>query len=206
MAIIDKAGKLADAINSRSARLELGCGPRKKHPDHIGVDVLDYDCVDVVGDLVEVIESIPDETVDAIRTYHTLEHLAGLPSIVDEFTRVLKKRGECEIVVPHFSNPYYYSDVTHKTPFGLYTFSYLTEDKLFKRRVPDYKRAFGLELVAARLVFKSPRPFYGRYALRRCLEYVVNSCSYAKEFYEENLTGIIACYEIRFFLIKRAVT
>jgi hypothetical protein len=29
-----------------------------------------------------------------------------------------------EIIVPHFSNPHYYSDPTHVRFFGLYTMSY----------------------------------------------------------------------------------
>src|SRR6185312_2948084 len=39
---------------------------------------------------------------------------------------VLEPGGEFRAVVPHFSNLHFYSDPTHRTFFGLYTFSYLS--------------------------------------------------------------------------------
>ena len=47
-----------------------------------------------------------------------------------EITRVLKKNGKANIFVPHFSNPYYYSDYTHKRFLGLYTFYYFVETEM----------------------------------------------------------------------------
>jgi hypothetical protein len=40
--------------------------------------------VDVVGDIFEVLATVPDGTVDAVHSYHFLEHVAPLDGIVRE--------------------------------------------------------------------------------------------------------------------------
>ncbi len=71
----DKQGKLANALKAGSVELELGCGDHRYYPNAIGVDQLDYDCVDVIGDLFEVLRSIGDNTVDAVRSSLCYEHV-----------------------------------------------------------------------------------------------------------------------------------
>ena len=58
----------------------------------------------------------------------------------------------------------------------------------------------GFELQRVKLVFKSPRPFYGRYAIKKLFQMVFNLNRYAMEFYEENLCWMIPCYEICYVL------
>ena len=119
-----------------------------------------------------------------------------------ESARVLKPGGILNIVVPHFSNPYYYSDYTHRTAFGLYSMCYFTGNTLFRRRVPQYC-ALPLELVDVGLVFKSTPPFYFRHAIKRLFGLGVNMSRYTQEIYEECLCWLIPCYEIEYLLRKR---
>ena len=167
------------------------------------IDALPFDDVDVVGDVFEVLAAIPARSVEAIHSYHFLEHVTPLPQLLEECARVLRPRGLMHAVVPHFSNPYFYSDYTHKQTFGLYSFSYLTDDALFRRRVPSYlvEPAFTLEDV--RLEFKAPPPFYVRYGLRRLLTAWVNTSRLTQEWYEAGWTGIFPCYEIDFTLRRK---
>ena len=95
-----------------------------------------------------------------------------------------------------FSNPYYYSDPTHQTPFGLYTFSYFAEDHLLRRQVPSYARRPEFAVRSLTLGFKSPRPFYGRFAVKRALQILINLNHWTKELYEENLCYLMPCYEL----------
>ncbi len=182
--------------------LELGCGDRKRHPDAIGVDLRDLPGVDVVGDVFDVLARIPDGSVDEVHSYHFLEHLDRIDRLVHQLARIVKPGGRVTTVVPHFSNPYYYSDPTHRTPFGLYSFSYLARDELFSRRVPQYGGDSGFRLVRARLVFKAPRPFVVRYAIARAIGVVVNSCTFAQELYEGVLSPWLPCYEVEFVLSR----
>ena len=198
----DKSGKLQALIQARGGVLELGCGPARRHPEAVTIDALDFDGVDVVGDIFEVLATVPDGTVDAVHSYHFLEHVAPLDGIVRELARVLKPGGLLHTVVPHFSNPYFYSDYTHRH-FGMYSFSYLADDGIFRRSVPRYQLDTGLILEDVRLNFKAARPFYVRYALRRALGVLVNSSRLTQEWYEAGWTGVFPCYELDFKVRRR---
>jgi SAM-dependent methyltransferase len=196
MAITDKAGLLPGL---KDVALDLGCGPRKRIPTDIGIDALDYDGVDLVGDVYEVLAQIGDCTIDRVSSYHFMEHVVNLPLLLTEIARVLKPGGKLEVVVPHFSNPYYYSDHTHRNPFGLYTFSYLAEGDLFRRAVPQYS-APRYRLLDVQLRLKAAPPFYGRYAFKRAVGFLVNSSRYMQELYEESFCYLVPCYEIAYRL------
>src|SRR5579883_1488923 len=202
MAVVDKNYKLADSLTRGCVRLELGCGERKRDASAIGVDCLDTEQTDVIADIYELLDCLPDCSVESITSHHCFEHLPDLARLVNQIARVLKPAGRCEFVVPHFSNPYFASDATHRTPFGLYTMSYFADDSIFRRRVPTYQRALRLRLEDVQLEFKSCRPFYARFAVKRFFSFLVNRSRYFQEFYEENLVGIFPCYELRFRLSK----
>jgi len=183
---------------SREVCLELGCGPCKRHVDAIGIDVLDYDGVDLVGDVFDVLKLFPDNSVDAVMAYHFIEHVADLPGLMSVLARIVKPGGSLELVAPHFSNPYFYSDPTHKQTFGLYTFCYYAESRLFKREVPSYVRNPVFSLAGVDLIFKSNRPFYFRYGVKTLMGFLFNSSAFMREFYEENLCYMFPCYEVRY--------
>ncbi len=200
MGILDKRDALADLASRDRVVLELGCGDRKRDPSWIGVDRLDGDGVDIVGDVREVMERLPDGSVDEVHSFHVLEHVEDVVGLVRELGRVLKVGGTAEIVVPHFSNPYFYSDLTHRSFFGLYSFSYLAKDRVFSRKVPRYVDTVDFELVRVDLVFKSSPPFYLRHALKKGFGLLFNATRYTKELYEELFCSLIPCYEVRFLL------
>jgi SAM-dependent methyltransferase len=195
MAILDKRDRLAQL---QGATLELGCGGHKRHPEAIGIDALDYECVDIVGDVYEVLEQVPAASLKAVYSYHFFEHVTDLPRLMDLLARVIRPDGVLNVVVPHFSNPYYYSDYTHRGFFGLYSFSYLVSDSIHRRKVPTYGREVRFELSRAELIFKSPPPFYVRYAFKQILQVVFNWNGWTRELYEENFCYLFPCYEIRF--------
>jgi ubiquinone/menaquinone biosynthesis C-methylase UbiE len=202
MEIIDKKNVLLNLHADKKIKLELGCGSKKKHDDAIGIDALDYPCVDIVGDIFDVLQKIPDETIHEIYSYHFFEHVENLSLLMKELERVIIHKGKLKVVVPHFSNPYYYSDYTHKNPFGLYSFSYFTRDSIFTRKAPTYKKTPVFNLTKVILIFKSPRPFYFRWLFKKMFQYIFNLNNYMKELYEENFCYFIPCYEIQYEMIK----
>jgi SAM-dependent methyltransferase len=202
MAINDKHGLLADIPTMSSPVLELGCGGRRRWPEAISVDLLDHPTVDIVGDVFEVLPEIGDGALGSVKTSHFLEHIEDLDGLMRELARVLSPGGTVEAVVPHFSNPYYYSDPTHRRFFGLYTFSYMCSEELFRRRVPQYGTPLPMRVTSVDLVFQSTRPFYARHALKRALGFVFNLSRFSKEFYEENLTWLFPCYSVRYVLTR----
>lgn len=202
MEMLDKKNTLQRLAGLDYVALELGCGANKRISNAIGVDAIDYACVDIVGDAMEILKSFPCGSVDAVYSYHFFEHLPDVSAMLDEVARIMKPGGQMEVVVPHFSNPYFYSDPTHKTFFGLYTFCYFSRSTLFSRQVPTYGKEVEFELVAADLIFKSTRPFIVRHGIKKLFGKVFNCCIYMKEFYEENLCHLFPCYEIKYQLRK----
>lgn len=183
--------------------LELGCGQHKKNLDAIGIDLIDYECVDIVGDIFEVLSKIPDSVVKTIYTYHFLEHIAEIDDLIKEIHRVLSDDGKLFVVVPHFSNPFYYSDLTHKVTFGLYSFAYYSENN-FKRKVPSYQNGLLFNQESVNLIFKSYPPRYLRHSFKKGIGILFNLNNFMREFYEENLTYLFPCYEVSYILTKKS--
>lgn len=178
--------------------LELGCGPRKRHADALGVDALDYPGVDLVGDVFAVLRALPDACVRAVHAYHFFEHVEDLGTLLDELARVMEEGALLDVEVPHFANPYFYSDPTHHRFFGLYTFCYLAEDALFARKVPRYGREPRFRQVDVQLDFNSPFPVRG--LIKRAFGRVFNLTRWLQEFHEENLCHLLPCYQVRYAL------
>jgi ubiquinone/menaquinone biosynthesis C-methylase UbiE len=200
MPLLDKTDVLPRLATMPRVVLELGCGSTKRDSTAIGVDVMDLPGVDIVGDIFEVLSSFPATSVDAIQCYHFVEHLEDLPRLMQECARVMKGEATLTIVVPHFSNPYFYSDYTHRRFFGLYTFSYLAAESPFRRQVPLYGHVPRFRIDDVQLGFKSTRPFYVRHAIKRMQGALFNSSRWCQEWYEENLCWICPCYEVCYTL------
>jgi len=114
---IDLAARLA---GEKTIIVVLGCGPDKKD-DRIGIDRLDLPGVDIVTDLELGLPFFPDHSVDEIQSNSILEHVNNFEALMKDIARILKPGGKHHIFVPHFSNPYYYSDYTHTNAFLGYT-------------------------------------------------------------------------------------
>jgi hypothetical protein len=197
--IRDKKGLL---VAPQRAKLDLGCGSRKHRSDYIGVDLLDHPEVDVVGDAVAVLASLPAGCLERVYSSHFLEHLGDLDGLLRELERTMATGAELEIIVPHFSNPYFYSDPTHTRTFGLYSFGYYVKDTFLRRQVPRYGNDTAFRMTSISLNFKSSPPFYVRYGIKRLIGLLVNMSRWCKEFYEENLCFLLPCYEVRFLMVR----
>jgi predicted SAM-dependent methyltransferase len=183
--------------------LELGPGETKQFDYCIGLDMMNKSSVDFVCDLSSGFPFIQDNSVDEILSSHFLEHINDLPFFLSEVNRVLKPNGKMINVVPHFSNPYYYSDYTHKSFWGLYSMAYFSKNSYFKRKVPTYYNTLNFNIVEVKLIFRSD--FYFRNIFKRFLTRLFNSSRYMKELYEESFSYIFPCYEI-YFVIQKGVS
>jgi len=132
--------------------------------------------------------------------HHVIEHVENIEFLMKEIFRILKKGGEFIGTVPHFSNPYFYSDYTHNKFFGLYTFNYFSNRQYFYRQVPMYYNDLDINIEEIKLIFKSP--FRIRNLFKKFFTIFINSSKYLQEFYEENLVYLFPCYEIYFRLKK----
>ncbi len=174
--------------------IELGSGPSKK-PGRIGIDHIDLPNVDIVADMEEGLPFLPDDSVDEIYCRSVLEHIQNFEALMREIVRVLKKNGKAHVFVPHFSNPFYYSDYTHKKFFGLYTFYYFVEtEHQLKRKVPNFYTDIRINIISQRLVFRSPFRFSRQ--IKKALGFLINCHRFVMEFYEQHLCYIFPCHGI----------
>ncbi|MFB0523992.1 MAG: methyltransferase domain-containing protein [Phycisphaerae bacterium] len=160
--------------------VELGCGLQKKE-GRIGIDVIDLPNVDIVADIEQGLPFLPDDSVDQIHCRSVFEHIENFESLMREIVRVLKKEGKAYVFVPHFSNPYCYSDYTHKRPFGLYTFYYFvnTEHQL-KRKVPNFYTDIRINIISQRLLFRYP--FWVTHQIKKIFGFMFNCHRSLQEF------------------------
>lgn len=194
MSFVDRAGRLQGFTRETPGALELGCGPSKVDPTAVGVDMLDHPAVDVVGEAVEVLTSLPEGSVARVHSAHFFEHVPDLDGLMAALSRAVADGGVVTVTVPHFANPYYHSDPTHVRPFGLYSFSYLAAAPLLHRQVPRYGKDYRFEVTSLHLGFTSP--WYLRRMLRKVVEVFANLSNSTREFYEENLVYVVPPYEL----------
>lgn len=202
MEIIDNENreKFIQLIKDKNAVIiEIGCGEKKKDPASIGIDLVALHGVDIVANLENGLEFIPDNSVDEISSSHVLEHIVNFEALMKDIHRILKPGGLHKVTVPHFSNPHYYSDFTHKRFFGLYTFEYFSRisDQTLNRKVHDFYVTFHFKVTYRRFNFKknlSPRNIINIIIA----EPLFNASDYMKELYEDKFAFSFPCRELYF--------
>lgn len=183
--------------------LELGCGHKRDLPHAIGIDVLDYPGVDVIGDVYDVLAALPPDSVDEVFSSHFFEHLEDPEQMVAALARVVRPGGTVTTLVPYFSHPPFYSDPTHRATYGLYSFSYLAEETRFQREVPNYFGEHAFEVTDIELLFRAPKPNYVRYGVCKVVQKVVNRRPRAQEKYELKWCWIFPAKEIVYTMKRR---
>jgi SAM-dependent methyltransferase len=194
MDVVSKVNLESMIRDGRKIVLELGCGHRKKG-GRIGVDKLDLPDVDIVANLEEGLSFLPESSVDEIHCRSLLEHIENFEDLMCEIVRVLKSDGIAYVFVPHFSNPCFYSDYTHKRFFGLYTFYYFSDaEHQLGRKVPAFYTDVKIRILSQRLVFRSSFKFVNPF--KKLVGWFVNLHSVLQEYYEENLCYLFPCHGI----------
>jgi len=174
--------------------IELGCG-QKRIEGRVTIDKIDQPHVDIVADIEDGLPFLPDNSVDEIHCRSVLEHINNFEDLLREIVRVLKKDGKAYVFVPHFSNPYYYSDYTHKRFFGLYSFYYFVEPQYqLKRKVPCFYTDIRINIISQKLVFRSP--FFFSKIIKKLVGFIINTHRSVMEFYELHLCYIFPCHGI----------
>jgi ubiquinone/menaquinone biosynthesis C-methylase UbiE len=188
-----------DLEAGKPLRIDIGSGPRPR-PGFYALDQLELEGIDIVADLNEPLALLPDSCAEHVFSSHTLEHVEKLLPLLAEIHRIARPGGLIELIVPHFSDPYAYSDPTHVRFFGLYTMSYFveTEKQPHRRKVPAFYSRVRFELESVYLAF------YRTNLLDRLVvpvfRYLVNMSAWSQNFYERRLSWLFPAAEIRYRL------
>ena len=108
--------------------LDVGCGVNK-YEGAIGLDNNPHTSADVIHDLGSVPYPFPDNEFDLIVSRHVIEHVPDVMAFVGELHRITKPGGTIRLVTPHYTNPDWATDPTHRNHFNSYSFNTFMPDR-----------------------------------------------------------------------------
>ena len=180
-------------------RIELGSGgaPRK---GFYALDLRELPGVDGLADLNEPLSLLPDDSVEHVYSRHVLEHVAELDVVLGEMRRITRRDGLVEIIVPHHTNPYGYSDPTHVRFFGLYTMHYYVEPEKqgLKRLLPAFYSDIRFEVDSIEIDFY--RETRADRIIAPMMKRFVNLSLATQDFYERRLAPFYHAWQITYRL------
>lgn len=188
-----------DLAEGRAIRLDLGCG-KSARSGFYSVDHLEMDGVDIVADLNKPLHLLPRDCSEYIYSRHVFEHIHDFLPLMREIHRITKPDGIIEIIVPHFSNVYGYSDPTHIRFFGLYSMYYFVSPDCQpkRRKVPEFYtdarfrvKSLTIEFYRSSIFDKLLAPIFAK---------IVNFNIYTQDFYERRLSYLFHAWQIRYVL------
>ena len=182
------------------AWLDVGCG-NAKTPGALGIDGNPDTQADVVHNLDHYPWPLPSSAFDRLICRHIVEHVADLVSFMRELHRVARPGASVEIVTPHFSSRFSYTDPTHVRHLGLRSFDYFLPKRTLRHTfwtrlfvtqyaVPDFYVQPLFELQFAHLRLARPFRLTG-------LQHLANRYP---DFYELYLTFFFPARDLTFVL------
>lgn len=102
--------------------LDVGCG-QNKVPGAVGLDSNPRSHADVIHDLGVFPYPFADNEFDEIVSRHVIEHVPDVIGFVSELHRITKPDGLIKLVTPHYSNPDWATDPTHRNHFNSFSFN-----------------------------------------------------------------------------------
>lgn len=111
--------------------LDVGCGMNKAE-GAIGLDSNPRTHADVIHDLGEFPYPFADNEFDCVVANHVVEHVPDVMSFIAELHRVTRAGGTIRLLTPHYTNPDWANDPTHRNHINSYTFNtYMTGRQIY---------------------------------------------------------------------------
>ena len=102
--------------------LDVGCGANKTK-GAIGLDNNPRTAADVIHDLGVVPYPFPDNEFDLVVSNHVVEHVPDVMAFIGELHRITRNGGRIRLLAPHYTNPDWANDPTHRNHINSYTFN-----------------------------------------------------------------------------------
>lgn len=172
--------------------LDVGCGANKTE-GAIGLDNNPRTNADVIHDLGELPYPFPDNEFDLVVSNHVVEHVPDVMAFITELYRVTRAGGRIKLLTPHYTNPDWANDPTHRNHINSYTFNTF----LAGRQVFDFYTDVQLKPVSCHVSLLNLWRLLG-------VQFVVNldqkapNLRFLRKFWEHYLSNIIRGKELRF--------
>ena len=102
--------------------LDVGCGANKTE-GAIGLDNNPRTAADVIHDLGDLPYPFADNEFDLVVSNHVVEHVPDVMAFIGELHRVTRPGGRIKLITPHYTNPDWANDPTHRNHINSYTFN-----------------------------------------------------------------------------------
>ena len=174
--------------------LDIGCGINKV-AGAIGMDVNPRTAADVIHDLDDLPYPFADDEFDEVIGRHVIEHVDDPMGVMCELHRITKDGGVVRIVVPHWTNPDFATDLTHRNHLNSYSFRNRTDERAVFKFYTDVR----FRQRRARITLLNLWRLTG-------LEFLINldhrfsSMRFIRKFWETYLNAIVRGKEIHFEL------
>jgi SAM-dependent methyltransferase len=172
--------------------LDVGCGANKTE-GAIGLDSNPRTAADVIHDLGDLPYPFEDNEFDQVVANHVVEHVPDVMAFIGELHRVTKHGGRIKLVTPHYTNPDWPNDPTHRNHINSYTFNTF----LPGRQVFDFYTDIELKPVFTYVSLLNLWKYLG-------IEFLVNldqkayGLRFLRKFWEQYLSYVIRGKELRF--------
>jgi len=172
--------------------LDVGCGANKTE-GAIGLDNNPRTNADVIHDLGEIPYPFADNEFDLVVSNHVVEHVPDVMAFIGELHRITRNGGRIRLLTPHYTNPDWPNDPTHRNHINSYTFNTF----LPGREVFDFYTNVELKPVDCYVSLASLWKALG-------IEFLVNldrksyKMRFLRKFWEQYLSYIFRGKELRF--------
>ena len=102
--------------------LDVGCGANKTE-GAVGLDNNPRTAADVIHDLGDLPYPFADNEFDLVVSNHVIEHVPDVMAFIGELHRVTRPGGRIKLITPHYTNPDWANDPTHRNHINSYTFN-----------------------------------------------------------------------------------
>jgi len=185
--------KVETAMPARRV-LDIGCGANKV-AGAIGMDVNPRTAADVIHDLDELPYPFADDSFDEVIGRHVIEHVQNPMAVMSELHRITRAGGTVKLLAPHWTNPDFATDLTHRNHLNSYSFRNLTDE----RAVFDFYTDARFKQKVCRVTLLNLWKLTG-------LEYLINLDNrhprwrFVRKFWEQYLNAVMRGKEIYFEL------
>src|ERR1041384_3933945 len=101
--------------------LDIGCGANKV-AGAVGMDVNPRTAADVIHDLDDLPYPFADDQFDEVIGRHVIEHVRNPMAVMCELHRLTRAGGIVKLLAPHWTNPDFATDLTHRNHLNTRSF------------------------------------------------------------------------------------
>ncbi len=156
---------------------------------YLNVDIINWEGVDKVFDFKKIPYPLKNNTFNEIYCSMVMEHIPNLSEMINELVRISKNWSKIKIIVPYFSSPNLWWDITHVRWFNTNSFSWFHTNSL--------KSFWNINVIKQRIHFLSNHKFMESKNMNILPDFLINLFP---RIYERFFCYILPSSEIHYLL------